>query len=195
LKYLLLCNLLIGGLHAQELVSSDRFLIKIVDRAVSFQDITYQLRNLKALDCIYDDALIVSYFEKSFLKDLDNFVKNFPIKDDEVTKYLHAQTELLKKIRYFFKMLRYSEDQNKKISTELSQLIREGTRENRCQKSILHKDSLKTNFKSLIEMELYLRSRYEGQLRSNKRNFDIIRPSIDLFVDSLDKQFPHEYYW
>ena len=195
MKYLLLCNLLIGGLHAQELVSSDRFLIKIVDRAVSFQDITYQLRNLKALDCIYDDALIVSYFEKSFLKDLDNFVKNFPIKDDEVTKYLHAQTELLKKIRYFFKMLRYSEDQNKKISTELSQLIREGTRENRCQKSILHKDSLKTNFKSLIEMELYLRSRYEGQLRSNKRNFDIIRPSIDLFVDSLDKQFPHEYYW
>ncbi|MBA2403183.1 MAG: hypothetical protein H0V66_00305, partial [Bdellovibrionales bacterium] len=67
--------------------------------------------------------------------------------------------------------------------------------ENNCQKAILHKDSLKTNFKALIEMELYLRSRYEGQLRSNKRNFDIIRPSIDLFVDSLDKQFPHEYYW
>ncbi len=195
MKYLLLFNLLIGGLHAQELVSSDRFLIKILDRTVSFQDISYQLRNLNALKCIYDDALVISYFEKSFLSELETFVKNFPLKDDEVTKYLHQQSEILKKIRYFFKMLRYSEDQNKKVSTDLTKLIREGTRENKCQLAILHKDSLKTNFKSLIEMELYLRSRYEGQLRSHRKNFDLIRPSIDLFVDSLDKQFPHEYFW
>ena len=195
MKYLLLFNFLIGGLQAQELVSSDRFLIKIIDRTISFQDIVYQLRNLKALNCIYDDALVVAYFEKSFISDLDKFVKDFPDKDEDVTKYLHDHTEILKKIRYFFKMLRYSEDQNKKVSKELSKLIHDGTRENNCQKSILHKDSLKTNFKSLIEMEIYIRSRYEGQMKGNKRNFDIIRPSIDLFVDSLDKQFPHEYYW
>ncbi len=186
---------MIGGLHAQELVSSDRFLIKILDRAVSFQDISYQLRNLKALDCIYTDALVILYFDKSYVTDLDKFVTNFPDKDEAVSKYLHDHSDLFKKIRYFFKMLRYSEDQNKKVSVDLTKLIREGTRENNCQKTILHKDSLKTNFKALIEMELYLRSRYEGQLRSHKRNFDIIRPSIDLFVDSLDKQFPHEYYW
>ncbi len=194
-KFLLLFNFLIGGLQAQELVSSDRFLIKILDRTVTFQDVSYQLRNLKALNCIYDDALVIAYFEKSFVSELDTFVKNFPAKDDDVTKYLHAHVDLLKKIRYFFKMLRYSEDQNKKVSTDLAKLIREGTKENNCQKAIFHKDSLKTNFKSLIEMEIYLRSRYEGQLRSHKRNFDFIRPSVDLFVDSLDKQFPHEYYW
>ena len=77
---------MIGGLQAQELVSSDRFLLKVLDRAVSFQDVTYQLRNLKALNCIYDDALIVSYFEKSFLSDLDGFVKKFPENDDQVIK-------------------------------------------------------------------------------------------------------------
>lgn len=195
MKYLLLFSLFIGGLHAQELVSSDRFLIKILDRTITFQDISYQLRNIKALDCIYEDSLVVSYFEKSFVTNLNTFVKDFPAKDEEVIKYLHENTEILKKIRYFFKILRYSEDQNKKVSQHLSTLIREGTRENNCQKNILHKDSLKTNFKTLIEMELYLRSRYEGQLRSNKRNFDVVRPSIELFVDSLDKQFPHEYYW
>ena len=194
-KFLLLFNFLIGGLQAQELVSSDRFLLKVLDRAVSFQDVTYQLRNLKALNCIYDDALIVSYFEKSFLNELDGFVKKFPENDDQVIKYLHENTELLKKIRHLFKLLRYSEDQNKMVSNELSKLIREGTRENNCQKEILHKDSLKTNFKNLIETELYLRSRYDGQLRTHKRNFDFIRPSIDLFVESLDKQFSHEYYW
>lgn len=101
----------------------------------------------------------------------------------------------MKKVRYLFKMIRYSEDQNKKISPELQKLIRQGTKENNCETEVLYKDTLKTNFISLIEMELYLRSRYEGQLKGNKRNFDLIKPSIDLFVDSLDKQFSHEYYW
>lgn len=197
MKFLLLFNLLISGVQAQEtvIVSTDRFILKIVDRAITYQDISYQLRNLKALDCIYSDALIVSYFQKSFLNEMDVFVKKFPSKDEDVVRYMHDHSDLLKKIRYFFKILRYSEDQNKKVSSELSQLIREGTRENNCQKEILHKDSLKTNFKTLVEAELYLRSRYEGQLRSSKRNFDFIRPSIDLFIDSLDKQFTHEYYW
>lgn len=199
MKFLLLFNLLIGGFQsrafAQKLVSSDRFLLKIVDRAISFQDISFQLRNLKALNCIYSDALAVTYFERSFISELDSFVKNFPLTDDEIIKYMHSHSEVLKKLRYFFKMLRYTEDQNKKVTNELSQLIREGTRENNCQKKILHKDSLKTNFKNLIEMELYLRSRYESQMKGNKRNFDVIRPSIDLFVDSLDKQLVHEYFW
>ncbi len=195
LKFLLLFNLLIGGLHAQELVTSDRFLIKIIDRAVSFQDINYQLRNLKALDCIYPDALVVAYLEKDFLKQLDKFVTEFPDKDDDVSGYLHRNAEVMKKLRFFFKMLRYSEDQNKKISNNLEDLIKEGTRANNCQKAILHKDSLKTNFKNLVEMELYLRSRYGGQLRDKSRKFDFIRSSIDLFVESLDKQFPHEYFW
>lgn len=139
--------------------------------------------------------MVVQYFERSFLKNLNVFVKNFPKTDDEVRTYLHANEALLKKTRYFFKMLRYSEDQNKKVSQNLTKLIREGTKENNCKTQILYKDSLKTNFISLIEMELYLRSRYEGQLKTNKRSFDVVKPSIDLFVDSLDKQFSHEYYW
>ena len=195
LKFLLLFNFLIGGLQAQELVTSDRFLIKIIDRAISFQDLSYQLRNLRALECIYPDALVVAYFEKDFLKLLEKFVTEFPKKDEEVAAYLHQNTEILKKLRFFFKMLRYSEDQTKKMSNSLEGLIKEGSRANNCQKAILHKDSLKTNFKSLIEMELYLRSRYGGQLRDQNRKFDFIRSSIDLFVESLDKQFPHEYYW
>lgn len=169
--------------------------MRVLDRAISYHDISYQLRNLKALNCIYDDAIVVSYFERAFIKDLDKFIQEFPEKAHEVGPYLHRHESLLKKIRHFFKMLRYSEDQNKKVSLELSRLIREGTKANNCQLSILHKDTLKTNFKALIEMELYLRSRYEGQLKSNRRNFSVVRPSIDLFVDSLDKQFQHEYYW
>lgn len=196
LKFLLLFNLLIGGFHwgHAEVISSDRFLIKILDRTVSLQDIQYQLRNLKALQCVYEDAFIVRFFEKSFINQLDKFVKNFPSSDDEVRRYLHQHEALLKDIRHLFKMLRYSEDQKTVVSPNLTKLIRESARENNCDGDVLYKDTLKTNFISLMETELYLRSRYGGQLK-NSSQFDAVRQSIDLFVESLDKQFGHEYYW
>ncbi len=198
-KSVLLCSLLLGGVvasaRAKVVVSSDRFLLKILDRTVSLQDIGYQLRNIKALDCIYDDALVIQFFRKKFIQDLDAFVRKFPKgSEEEVSAFMHANEEMLKAIRHFFKILRYSEDQKSEVSASLAQLIKESTKENRCETDILYKDTLKTNFKSLIEMELYLRARYGGQLKSTGK-FETIRPSIELFVESLDKQFTHEYYW
>ncbi len=175
-------------------MSSDRFLIKILDRTVSLQDIQFQLRNIKALNCIYDDSLVIQFFGIGFIQDLNQFMMKFPTSDDEVRKYLHGNQSMLKKLRHFFKILRYSEDQQNEISPELSRLIREATQENKCDPKVLHKDTLKTNFKNLLEMELYFRARYANQIKGNQR-FETIRGSIELFVDSLDKQFAHEYYW
>ncbi|WPU66314.1 hypothetical protein [Peredibacter starrii] len=138
--------------------------------------------------------MVVQFFEKSFIKDLDGFVKDFPQGDDEVRRFMHSRANELKKIRYFFKMLRYSEDQKNEMSPKLAQVIREGTLEQKCGAGVLHKDTLKTNFIGLFELELYLRARYGGQLKNNNK-FESIRPSIELFVESLDKQFGHEYYW
>lgn len=203
-KSALLFNLLLSLTWAQTpkgdgpagatLVSSDRYLMKIVDRTLSFQDVVYQQRNLRALDCVFDDSIVVQYFGKDIISNLQSFIKNFPQSDENARKYLHSKDDLLKKLRFFFKMLRYSEDQKAKISSDLTRLIRQSTRENNCEADILHKDTLKTNFLNLLQMELYMRSRYGGQLKTAK-NFDVVRPSIDLFVESLDKQFAHEYYW
>ena len=186
---------MVGGAWAQELISSDRFVLKILDRTISLDDITYQQRNLKALDCIYSDAMVVSYFEKSFITDLGQFLNKFPKAEDDIKVYLHAHDPILKKIRLFLKMLRYSEDQNTKVSAALSTLIREGARDNNCGAQVLYKNTLKTNFISLMQQELYLRSRYGQQLKASKKGFETIRSSLDLFVDSLDKQFGHEYFW
>ncbi len=169
--------------------------MKILDRTISLQDFQFQLRNLKGLNCVYSDSLVVQYFESSFIKEFETFLANFPEKDFEVRKHMHLNEELLKKIRYFFKILRYSEDQKTPVTPRITNLIREGVTENKCDQDILYKETLKTNFIELIQMELYLRSRYGGQLKTSSRSFQTIRSSIDLFVDSLDKQFLHEYYW
>lgn len=194
-KFLLLYSLLVGGAWAQKVISSDRFLIKILDRTISYQDIAFHERNLQALDCIYPDSLTVGYMEKSFLKELETFIAKFPKDEEEVKTYLHGHETTLKKIRLYFKMLRYSEDQNAKVTKDLAALIREATKENKCETNVLYKDTLKTNFITLLRLELYLRTRYGSQLRASKRGFESIRPSLDLFVDSLDKQFGHEYFW
>lgn len=168
--------------------------MKILDRTVSIQDMGFQLRNMGALNCVYDDSIVVRYLDKKFIPDLKNFLDKLPKDTKELRSYLHGQEAILKKIRTLFKMLRYSEDQKGNISQELTKLIRESSKENRCGTAVLYKDSLKTNFLSLLQLELYLRSRYGNQLKSSK-SFDEVRASIDLFVESLDKQFPHEYYW
>lgn len=198
MKLVLLCSFLIGGnllAYAKEIVSSDRFLLKILDRTISTQDIRFQLRNLKALQCIDSDALVIQYFDKSFITELDKFLKDLPKDDEAVRIHLHGEADLLKKIRWFFKILRYSEDQKAQITPQLSQIIREGTKENKCDREVLYKDTLKTNFISLLRMELYFRARYGSQLKSSNHNFSVVRSSIDIFVESLDKQFLHEYYW
>lgn len=197
-KSALLFSLLIGGLLLRpvtaEVISSDRFLIKILDRTVSFQDIAFQLRNIKALNCVYDTSLVIQYFDKKIIPDLNQFVKKFPKTDDEIRRYLHSNQDILKKLRIYFKMLRYAEDQKADVSGNLTTLIRESVQANKCDKEVLYKETLKTNFLTLLELELYLKARYGGQLKNNQR-FDTVRSSIDLFVESLDKQFNHEYYW
>lgn len=192
-KSVLLYSFLIGGASAS-VVSSDFFLIKILDRSVSYQDIAFQLRNIKALSCIDDDSVLIRYLHKSFIKDLDTFIAKFPKEDLERRRYLHKNDKILEKTRFLFKMLRYSEDQKAEVSPALTKLLRESTKENNCNKEILYKDSLKTNFIELMELEIYLRARYGEQIKKS-RHFDVVRPSIDLFVESLDKQFGHEYYW
>lgn len=175
-------------------VSSDRFLMKILDRTVSVQDIGFQLRNLEALHCVYDDSFVILYFQKSFLPELKKFLSGIPGDTKTLRTYLHERESTLKKIRTFFKMMRYAEDQKGNVSLELQKLIRESSKENKCGTSVLYKDTLKTNFIALIQMELYLRTRYGNQMKSSK-SFEEVRSAVDLFVESLDKQFPHEYYW
>src|SRR5690606_28231623 len=101
-----LCSLLFGEVSAQKVVSSDRFLLRILDQAISLQDFHYQSRNLKALNCVYPDAYVIQYFQKSFIKEWNTFLDKFPKRDEEVSKYMHQNADELKKIRHFFKLLR-----------------------------------------------------------------------------------------
>lgn len=193
-KLVLLYSLFTTGAYAS-VITSDRFIMKIIDRTISLHDVEFQLRNIKTLGCLYENSMVVKYFKRDFVTELTKFSEGIPRENQAARDYLLKHEDILKNIRHLFKLMRYTEDQKNKVSPQLEALVRDSTKENKCGGAILYKDTLKTNFKILLELELYLRSRYGNQLASSKNNFESVRGSIDLFVDSLDKQFSHEYYW
>jgi hypothetical protein len=180
---------------SETILVSDRLVLKIVDQVYSLQDFKYQSRNLSTLKCVFSDSVIVSYFTPDFIAEFRDFVGNYPKTYSELEKYYDKKDKLLKKIRYFFKGIKYSEDQKLVVSDEVETLVRESTKINKCDSEILKTNGLKSNFVSLLRLELYLRSRYlAGDLSSKKKDFGLLKSSIDLFIDSLDKQFSHEYF-
>jgi len=195
LKLVLLFSLLTPKIKADQLISSDRFVFKVMDDIYSFHDLSYQSRNLSALKCIYSDAFVVKYFGEDFLLKFKKFIQEFPKENLEVIKYLHLNEDILKQIRFFFKGMKYAEDQKLVVNQDVKNLIVTSTKVNKCDLKILKDDGLKANFTSLLRLELYLRSRYAPQMDSKKIDFQTVRSSIDLFIESLDKQFSHEYFW
>lgn len=194
-KFLLLFNQVSYAAPSEmRVLTSERFIFRVVDQSVGVSDIKYQLRNLQGLDCVNHQSLIIRYFGKGFAFDMDRFVREIPQDSKQVSDYLHKHQELLKKMRIFFKLLRYADDQQTSVSVDVRKLVRESAKENKCNTEILYKDDLKSNFKQLLRLEVYLRGRYGSQLE-DKRSFESIKQSMELFMDSLDKQFAHEYFW
>lgn len=173
--------------------TSDRFLLKIVDKTISVRDLHFFLRNFKALNCAYPDSITFNYFGKSFVLDWQNFLNNLPDGNREISRYLYEKEEFLKKLRLFFKLVRYSSDQRAEITPELNSLMIESMKVNKCSQDVFYKDRLKSTFYNVLKVELYLKSRYGSQL-SDSRNASSVKSSIDLFMESLDKQFHHEFY-
>ncbi len=125
---------------------------------------------------------------------MSRFAQGVPQDSAQVSAYLHQHQDLLKKMRVFFKLLRYADDQQTSVGLDVRRLIHESAKENKCNTEILYKDDLKSNFKQLLRLEIYLRGRYGSQL-VDKRSFESIKQSMELFMESLDKQFTHEYFW
>lgn len=191
-KYLLLFSFIflpIRG-HTQ---TSDRFLLKIVDKTVSLRDLHFYLRNLKALDCAYADSILHDYFGKKFINNWQSFLKLMPSERQLISRYLFDQEAFLKELRLYLKLLRYSRDQRGEVTGQLNELMIESMKANKCSSDIFYKNRLKTTFYDVLKAELYLKTRYGNQL-SDSRNASTVKSSIDLFMESLDKQFYHEYY-
>ena len=191
-KFLLLFNLILIPVMGYS-STSDRFLLKIVDKTISLKDIEFQLRNFEALECAYPASIINDYFGAKFPQNWQNFIKKMPQESKEVSLYLHTQDDFLKSLRRYFKLLRYSHDQRGEVSRDLKSLMKESMMSHKCSKDVFYKKRLKTSFLDLLKAELYLKSRYGNQLQ-DVRNASTVKDSIDLFMESLDKQFYHEYY-
>jgi len=185
-KLVLLFNYALAG--EGNFISEDRLLFKISDKVISQEDIGYFDRNIKTLKCLYPDSLTYRYFGEEFVETLSRFQNtDFP---SEVKKDLIFK----KKLVSLFKLLKYSDSQRLGLSKDLVSLVKESIRVNRCKTDVLFKGELRANFKSLLSLELYLKSRYATSLKGQDSQGDL-RQSMDILIESIDKQYQHEFYF
>jgi hypothetical protein len=195
LKLVLLFNGTLGWAD-NKVISSDKLILKISDQVFALSDFRFQFRNLKALDCIYShNSIVIQYFGRSFLTKFDRFLEKYPEETSEIARFHKNHEFFLKQLRFFFKGIKYADDQKLVFNETLESLIKESASLNRCDQSVLKENKLKANFVSLLRLELYLRTRYSGSKEKvNKNELKRLKDSIDLFVESIDKQLPHEYF-
>src|SRR5690606_33116645 len=102
-KYLLLFSIVFLPIRGFT-QTSDRFLLKIVDKIISVKDLHFGLRNLEALDCAYSGSIIHNYFQKSFVREWKDFLKDLPTESKEISRYLYQKEAFLKKLRLYLKL-------------------------------------------------------------------------------------------
>lgn len=182
----------------KDILSQDRYFFKIINTVISQKDLSYLERNLKVLKCVFETPVLTDLFSSELVKNLSHFLTQLPsshkIDDQKVRDKLKSHEKMMKKLRMLFKLLLYVKNQSILIRPQMIQLVRSTIKENKCSEDVFYKKSLKTNFLELLKLEIYLKSRYGTQMKKNDE-IDVTKASLSTFVESLDKQYSHEYFW
>lgn len=170
----------------------DRFLFRVSDQVVGVEDLNQAHVDLTTLRCHFSDALLIEYLGEGFLAKLEKETETL----SKLTKPLGEQTPLiifLSAIRQKWKLMVYVDSQEVDISPDLEK----GLMGSKACASIEGTDKkMRGSFRKWLRVEIYLRSRYgQGMTASDTSRKEKRLQSVNLFVDSLDKQVTHEDFW
>lgn len=139
--------------------------------------------NLKEIECHLGNSLILSLQKDSFLKRLQENLQ-FEVRPNS------KQVLFFNELRKLLKLTYYAKSQEVHISDKLKDLIQK----NRTNCSATPGDKLKQIFYDLLQLELFLKSRYPN-FDHKGRVQNSVRSSYELLRDSVDGQITHEYFW
>lgn len=170
----------------------DRFLFRVADQVVSLQDLKLTDEDFSALQCHLDDSLILEYLGSGFRKKLHENVLLL----EKLEGPLGAHRPLvifLASMRQVWKLLNYVDAQEVAITPELEKSI---LAPSKCPSVTGTDKKMIASFKRWLRVEIYLRSRYaQNGMDQRPERKEKRFQSINLFIDSLDKQIVHEDFW
>lgn len=168
----------------------DRFLFRVADQVVAGDDLAQAGEDLTALDCRFPDSLLADYLGKGLAPKLREEAVALA-KLEGPLKAHPPRTIFLGTLRRYWKLLTYVEGQEVEIAPALE---KELANVPGCPSIIDGDNKVRASFRRWLRTEIYLRSRY-ARAGVAGTNPEKRRESIELFVDSLDKQLGHEDFW
>ncbi len=177
---------------APALAEGDRFLFRVGDQVVGARDLGQAADDLTAIGCRFPDSLLLEYLGEGYLvklrheRDVLAGLKT-PLASSVPT------TIFLASLRRVWKLLAYVDTQEVTLAPALE---KEVLKAKGCPSAEATRGQMRASFRRWLRVEVYLRSRYgQGRPGADAERRDKRFHSIDLFVDSLDKQMSHENFW
>ena len=171
---------------------SDRFLFRVVDQVVGLQDLRLTDADLSALQCHFSDSLLIEYVGPGFISQLHEVIPQLETLKTPLREKLPLVI-FLSSVRQGWKLLSYIDGQEVQITSELEKGL---LKPSKCPRVQGERQKLRASFRRWLRVEIYLRSRYaQGGISNDKGKIEKRFQSINLFVDSLDKQLVHEDFW
>lgn len=183
---------------AQEDVYIDKFAFKVGSEAYTVSDIETSFSYLRFIDCIQPNNFLVS---SSFLPLFQLKEMNFKsVKSNE--SFTNDEKKYFKKVIPFYKMLIYKNTYEIVVKKDLVQAMELQARKNSCLQFLSKKSntvlSSDENFKNIMQLELFLRSRFWNSDKtgpSNSQEFQkAVKSALEL-TKSVSKQITHQLYW
>jgi hypothetical protein len=164
----------------------------VSEQVVGVEDLAQAHVDLTALQCHFPDALLVEYLGEGFLAKLAKEAGTLA----SLSTPLGEQTPLVifvSAVRQKWKLMVYVDSQEVDITADLeSGLLKSKS----CAKLATSDGKMRGSFRRWLRVEIYLRSRYgQGITAADSSRKERRLQSINLFVDSLDKQVSHEDFW
>ena len=197
MKNTLVGILLLGGFFFTfsadaKIIDQDKMVFKISRSVFTLNDL-YQIQaNMHHLKCIYNESLLNIIFKDQFL-----------LKNKEFLKYRKSFSKQDKafyiSLIEFTKLLIYSRSQNVVVNPNIEKYFHLMAVQNKCNMTVFDKNkSFKPNFKELVELEVFVRSRFLPSEKNDKTTRADIKKAVlasKSLVKSIGRQIEEEVYW
>lgn len=146
---------------------------------------------MKSMKCIYPESLLVSIFKEAFQSSKE--------------KHLKMKTTFSTKDKLYFlslidfaKLFVYSRSQSVVVDPNIEKFFYLMAGSNKCGQEVFVEKKFKTRFKELVELEVFVRSRFLPTEKSGKTTQADIKKAIlasKSLIKSIGRQIEEEVYW
>ena len=175
----------------KKVLVKDKLVFKVVNEIFSLSDLVEYKRQFDLFKCFYgQEALIIQAFSNDFKFDPGLYSPE---------KFTRVEKQKYQAVLPFFKLLVYSKTYQLPLSNELVETLKNGSgQRSDCVGSIFNtKNELQSTFKDLLQLEIFLRSRFLTAEKKEQLNKDLSKAveNVRDLSKSVNKQLSQIIYW